>query len=319
MSLHVSFLSCLPPSPCCSFLGHPPRDHGGRFDPVFLGASFVIDGIASLPDCIGHIGQCHLIDCRADQGTCGFAGQNGCRRDCSEGDPRRRPTFRFDHGDVYWARAFVSFQRAALDILLAYRWTEIDKIFRFVRGRSTTITIRMEKPELVAEAKRRILEGLDFADRSRRAYLAEKDDDREWVPNPRQKSHPLPLPVDDKLYDTWEAVLCDLERLVKGKEGLSVERLAQLGDHKWDNPPGGYIDIGRMLSRPKDIVFKLDELKRLDRADDVEGALRSVLGEYYVRRMKASPITGRLDRMKNEVKRGEESLERKLRYLFWLN
>ena len=32
-----------------------------------------------------------------------------------EGDPRRRPTFRFDDGDVAWARAFVSFERAALD------------------------------------------------------------------------------------------------------------------------------------------------------------------------------------------------------------
>ena len=28
------------------------------------------------------------------------------------------------------------------------------------------------------------------------AYLAETDDDREWVPNPKQQSHPMPLPVD---------------------------------------------------------------------------------------------------------------------------
>lgn len=234
-------------------------------------------------------------------------------------DPRRKPTFRFDVGDVYWARAFVSFQRAALDVLLAYKWTEIDKVFQLVRGQRTTITIRMEKPGLVAEAKRRILEGLSFADKAREAYLAEKDDDREWVPNPRQKSHPLPLPVDDKLYETWEAVVGDLRRLVDGDEGLSVEKVAQLGDHRWDKPPKGYIDIGRMLSRPKDIVLRLDELKKLESAADVERALKSVLGDYYVRRMRASPITGRLDRMKKEVQRGEETLERKLRYLFWLN
>jgi hypothetical protein len=234
-------------------------------------------------------------------------------------DPRRKPTFRFDHGDVYWARAFVSFQRAALDVLLAYRWTEIDRVFQLARGQRATITIRMEKPELVAEARRRILEGLSFADRTREAYLAEKDDDREWVPNPRQKSHPLPLPVDDRLYETWEAVVGDLRRLVEGKEGLSVEKVAQLGDHRWEHPPKGFIDVGRMLSRPKDIVLRIDDLKRLESAADVERALKSVLGEYYVRRMRASPITSRLDRMKREVQRGEETLERKLRYLFWLN
>lgn len=43
----------------------------------------------------------------------------------SEDNPRRKPTFHFDDGDVAWARAFVAFQRAALDVLLAYDWTEV--------------------------------------------------------------------------------------------------------------------------------------------------------------------------------------------------
>ena len=34
-----------------------------------------------------------------------------------EDDPRFRPTFRFDHGDVAWARAFIAFQRAALNLV----------------------------------------------------------------------------------------------------------------------------------------------------------------------------------------------------------
>jgi hypothetical protein len=38
-----------------------------------------------------------------------------------------------------------------------------------------------------------------------------------------------------------------------------------------------------------------------------------------VKRMRPSPLPRRLDRMKAEVDRGEESLDRKLRYLFWIN
>ncbi|MBI4704079.1 MAG: hypothetical protein HY744_23465 [Deltaproteobacteria bacterium] len=237
-----------------------------------------------------------------------------------EDDARRRPTFRFDRGDVLWARAFVSFQRAALDLGLAYDWEGLDEILAARDDRMPDrVVIRLAHPELVAEARRLLLAGLAFSDESRRAYLAETDDEREWVPSPRQRSHPLPLPVDQALYDTWEGVVGDLQRLVRGEEGLSVAELAQLGDHQWKSPPQGYLDLGRMLAAPRDIVLWPKELERLDRAHDVEGALRSVLGDYYVRRMKPSPLVRRLQRMKGEMDRGEESMERKLRYLLWIN
>lgn len=245
--------------------------------------------------------------------------QNG--RPIPKGDPRRKPTFRFDDGDVAWARAFVSFQRAALSVVLAYDWDALDSILeRLDRGKvPDKLVISLKHPERVAQARRLILTGLEHADACRRAYLAETDDDREWVPNPRQRNHPLPLPVDQALYDTWEGVVGDLTRLVRGQEGLSVAALAQLGDHQWKHPPRGYLDIGAMLSQPKDIVLRPRQLERLVEARQVETALKSVLGTYYVRQMKPSPIIRRLSRMKGEMERGEESLERKLRYLLWLN
>ena len=52
--------------------------------------------------------------------------------------------------------------------------------------------------------------------------LAEVDDDREWLPNPKQKSHAMPLTVDDALFDTWGGVLSDVRKLLLGQEGLSV-------------------------------------------------------------------------------------------------
>jgi hypothetical protein len=243
-------------------------------------------------------------------------------KEIPESDPRRKPTFRFDHGDVLWARAFVQFQRAALNVFLAYDWSAIDGIIpALMSNKKPVLTIKLEKRPRIEEAKRLILAGLDLADQARRAYLAETDDEREWLPNPRQKNHPLPLPVDDALYQTWEQILGDLRRIVEGEEGVSVAELAQLGDHKWKNPPKGFLDFGGMLSRPKDIVIDLglggkdaDELETRP-----EPILKEALGEYYAASMKPSPIISRLSRMKREVERGQESFERKLRYLLWLN
>ncbi|HEY3358817.1 MAG TPA: hypothetical protein VGQ83_36550 [Polyangia bacterium] len=236
-----------------------------------------------------------------------------------EGDPRRKPTFKFDHGDVLWARAMVSFQRALLNAVLAYDWSGFDAQGA-MRGRANLV-VKLARPERMQAARALILAGLDQADACRRAYLAETDDEREWVPNPRQKSHPLPLPVDAALYETWELVLGDLRRIVRGEEGVSVAELAQLGDHKWNEPPGGYLDLGGMLARPKDLALDFANLRErdLDKRDRVEAALAEAFGQYYRRDMKPSPLLGRLARMKGEIARGHESFERKLRYLIWLN
>ena len=243
-----------------------------------------------------------------------------------EDDPRFRPVFRFDHGDLAWARAFIAFQRAALDLVLAYKWTELDRLLGRMRSRGEEpkrLHFKLEHPARVAAARAQILAGLKHADDSRVAYLAETDDDREWLPNPTQKDHPMPLPVDAALYKTWEGVIADLQDMLAGKTGLSVAQLAQLGDHKWEHPPTGFLDIGRMLSKPKDIVLNLKALGDLDKRgedkDKVEAALKEHLGEYYRKKMKQTPLIKRLERMKSEIKRGEESMERKLRYLLWLN
>ena len=246
-------------------------------------------------------------------------------------DPRRRPVFRFDHGDFVWAQAFVSFQRAVLHLFLAYDWPnwsagEIINWAERDRGsRRGPLVIKLARPKHIAMARRLILEGVAYSDEARRSYLAERDDDREWLPNPQQKSHPLPLPVDEALYATWAGILRDVKGLVRGDEGLSVGEMAQLGDHTWKNPPGGYLNLGRMLSKPRDIVFQSGEkvmsLLRYRRRDTpaFEKGLKGILGDYYVSKMKPSPLLCRLRRMKNEVQSGKESFDRKIRYLLWVN
>jgi hypothetical protein len=233
-----------------------------------------------------------------------------------EDDPRRTPTFRFDDGDVAWARAFVDFERAALDLVLAYDWSGVDQVLTEPRGK---LVIRLADKSRVAAARQRILDGLGQSDAARRAYLAESDDDREWVPSPRQKSHPMPLPVDQALYDTWAGVVGDLGRLVRGEEGIALTEIADLFEVRELAGVHGYIDVGAMLSKPRDITLDERELRQLDRGVGVPAALRSIFGEYWVERMKPSPLPRRLARMKGEVDAHEEEIEHKLRYLLWLN
>jgi hypothetical protein len=242
-------------------------------------------------------------------------------KEIPEGDPRRSPTFRFDAGDAHWARAMVAFQRAGMNLVAAFRWREADKLaVSLFGGHPQVIRFPLDDAARVRRARDLILAGLDHADRSRQAYLAESDDEREWVPSPRQKNHPLPLTVDARLYDTWDAVIDDVRRLVRGEEGLDVAEIVRLANPSWHIRPG-YLDIGSMLSAPRDIVIDLPALEKIDRDSPagLDAALRTFFGVYYVDRKKPSPLIGRLARMRDEIDRGEDSFGRKLRYLLWLN
>ncbi|MBA3540383.1 MAG: hypothetical protein H0T79_12275 [Deltaproteobacteria bacterium] len=247
-----------------------------------------------------------------------------------EGDPRRRPTFKFDVGDADWARAMVSFQRAAMEIILAYRWSELDRLFgdSSADGQDVKkIVLHLGDAARVTRARELILSGVGYADRCRTAYLAETDDDREWVPNPTQRSHPIPLDVDVRLYETWAGVTGDVHRMLTSEEGLSFKAIAALGDDDFPQlVPDAYLDLGAMLREPRDIELDLSLVSTLfgrgdqaNRKQVLEKFLRGVLGKGYASNMKPSPLVGRLHRMKTELSTGNETFERKLRYLLWLN
>lgn len=238
-----------------------------------------------------------------------------------EGDPRRTPTFRFDDGDLAWARAFVGFERALLDIVLAYDFSGINEAIRGGDDAPRRLVLKLVDKDRIAAAKTRLLEAIDQSAACRKAYLAETDDDREWVPNPRQKNHPMPLPVDDALYETWDGVLGDLRKLVNGDEGLAIADIVTLLKDDLKVSGGrGFINIGAMLDNPKDIVLREEDIDSLDRRNaNLSAVLQVMLGEYYVSSMKPSALPKRLVRMKGEVDARHESIEHKLRYLFWLN
>ena len=233
----------------------------------------------------------------------------------AEDDPRRRPTFRFDVADVAWLRAMVSFQRAALALAGAY-----DLNFTFAAQQRRQFALKVRDPAKLLATRDFALAGLAHAETCRQLVLTESDDDREWLPNPKQQHHALPLPVDDALFATWGGVLTDLGRLLRGEEGLSVAALAQLGE-KWDPPPGGFIDLGALFAAPHDFSVGREELRGLKHRD--AGATSELLGKIfgpaYKAKLAPSPLIDRLERMRREVKRGEETFERKVKYLIWLN
>jgi hypothetical protein len=239
-----------------------------------------------------------------------FDGKGGT---LEEGDPRRRPTYRFDVGDALWGRAMISFQRAAAELVLAYRWSELDKLWG--RGEPGAITIKLIDPGRVKHSRELVIAALGFSAQERDAYLAETDDDREWVPSPRQKSYAMPLEVDDALYTTWTQVISDVHHLLSSQDGVRFREVVQLFADPGDEAklPDAYLDLGRMFREPTDLVIDLR------RAATPEAFLRGVLGHGYAETMRASPLVGRLRHMKEALDRGEDTMDRKLRYLFWLN
>lgn len=252
-----------------------------------------------------------------------------CRDELPDGDPRRRPTFRFDRGDADWARAMIGFQRGLVELVLAYRWNDLDQLFGH---KAPVMTIRLADGKRVAHARELFAAALGYSERSREEYLAETDDDREWVPNPNQKSHPIPLPMDAAIYDTWKGVVGDLQRLLASQDGISFRAVAAMVDKDIAlYVPDAYLDLGAMLRAPKDFVIDLksfDDGTYVERANPetmrpkVERVLQGLFGNGYVKSMRPSPILERIERMKQELASGHEhgeTLERKLRYLFWIN
>lgn len=232
-------------------------------------------------------------------------------------DARRRPTFRFDVGDAEWGRAMVGFQRAVVNLVLAYDWRALDKLFTR-EGDDRRLVIRLADKGRVEKSHELIVFALGRSAAERTAYLAETDDDREWVPNPRQKNHPIPLAVDDALYATWDGVLRDMKDLLASKTGLSFQEIARLIDDDLARlAPAAYLDLGAMLREPKDLV--LDVSDDPETPETTERILRGLVGNGYKESMRASPLVGRVRSLISSVDSGQETLEHKLRYLFWFN
>lgn len=251
-------------------------------------------------------------------------------KELPEKDKRRRPTYRFDYGDLAWARAMLSYQQALTSIALAYDWSWAD---RFMGDddqmdtdakKLTKITIKLVDAKMIAKARGQLFAGLAASDEARIAFLAENDDDREWVPSPKQKNYASPLAVDANLYRTWEDVVLDVRSLVAGETGISFQALWELFEE--NDPPPGFIDFGAMLTKPKNIVIEIGAIDRIEieknpakRSAMTVTLLKNLIGNGFRMQMKPSRLTGRLIQLRKDMAGDDELFEDKMKYFFWLN
>jgi hypothetical protein len=153
----------------------------------------------------------------------------------------------FDLGDAIWLRGYCHLLSAALEFLLAYDWHEtftlagglfyprIDGAPPLPWGASQRImmddveiasvvamihSIHWEpaEPARLAKARAHLKEVVALSRASWKAILDETDDDREWIPAPRQKDGVLPgMTVTQARLDTWLAALDDFDAVLDGR------------------------------------------------------------------------------------------------------
>jgi hypothetical protein len=139
------------------------------------------------------------------------------------------------------------------------------------------------------------------------------------TPSPRQTHFAMPLEVDARLYANWAAVVGDLRRMLDSQEGLSLRQLAGIfvSAARTADVPNAYVDLGKLLREPTDIVIDVND--DLPRPQMYERMFRGMLGNGYAESMRASPLVERMRHMKAELDRGDDTVDRKVRYMMWLN
>ncbi|RUW64995.1 MULTISPECIES: hypothetical protein [unclassified Mesorhizobium] len=193
-------------------------------------------------------------------------------------------TFRFDRADGYWLQGYAEFLMAQADFWLAHDFkTMFDGSFhmlfpraklplqdvlvppdggmsgsifasewRFVDFISLVHLVNwpVVEPERRQAARRHLLEMIRLSREDWKAIRAETDNDREWLPGPKQKGpNPLTgLEVGEEQVTAWLATLDMAEDLLEGRVLLPHFRIAGKG-----------INMKRFFDEPKtfDLVLSI--------------------------------------------------------------
>lgn len=179
-------------------------------------------------------------------------------------------TFAFDRADATWLRGYSQLLASFADFLLAHdfsamfdgtfhvlfpraglpmggesgaagsRFTPNDVLFADAIALVHLIRWPVAEPERAARVRERLISVISLSRENWRKILAETDDDREWLPSPRQ-STPFPsLEVTEAHVAGWMALLDTGEALLDGRV---------LAPH-WRFSRG--IDVKRVFTEPRD-------------------------------------------------------------------
>jgi hypothetical protein len=156
----------------------------------------------------------------------------------------------FDTADVQWLRGYSNLIGALVDFWLAYDFeTTFNATFQaFFPANAPTndakilaegqgsyggtdgrdfadliamvhlINWQVVEPARLESARKRMLDVIALNRLTWKLARAEKDDDREWLPNPRQKGGVMPFfSVTDERIDAWLAAIGEIEEVLEGR------------------------------------------------------------------------------------------------------
>jgi hypothetical protein len=151
-----------------------------------------------------------------------------------------------DQGDVHWLRGYCHVLSALCEMFLAYDTAKLHDYTAqlFFPTAKTRVPLLVEEhpewwrdsildavafihllqfpvkePERLKAAHGHLLAVVDQSRASWDAYLAETDDDREWIPNPTQKNAAIPgAEVTPEMVTAWRAVLDEFSAVLEGEK-----------------------------------------------------------------------------------------------------
>jgi hypothetical protein len=153
----------------------------------------------------------------------------------------------FDTADAIWLRGYCHLLLALDEFILAHNWKEtFDRTAHLFFARVDTkysklfdddehddqfmepildliafihlIRFPAEEPARMKSALAHIEQMLDLSGQMFEAVLAETDDDREWIPNPKQTGVIPGVAVTEEMLEGWEEFLVEAKSLFAGKK-----------------------------------------------------------------------------------------------------
>jgi hypothetical protein len=166
----------------------------------------------------------------------------------------------FDRGDVLWLKGYCRLLSAALEMVLAYDWSgtfaraggmfyphlsaeaePLPSDFDALLGGTGSAAViadtiamlheirwPLAEPARMRKAREHMKAVVATSRESWTAILAETDDDREWIPAPRQKSAAMPtMVITQERLDVWLSALNELDAVLDGRLLVPHWRMAK--------------------------------------------------------------------------------------------
>lgn len=227
----------------------------------------------------------------------------------------------FDDGDVLWLRGYCHVMSALGEIVLAYDWKDqfertahlfypnVQSPYDFLQAEGTgpfngfnsqnildvialihTVNYECVEPERMKVALGHLESVISLSRESWKLINAEKDNDREWLPNPRQTAAMGELRVSQQNLLGWQAFLDEADAILQGKKLLpfwrGIEGGAIFFDGNFPEHPELGINLRKVFLEPArlDLILWLQGtglqpfLEKGERTD--AGAWRRIMNAF---------------------------------------